>query len=184
MTEHEAPDGAATADLALAKAILLDAFGRVAEQMPMVLADVEADELLWQPAPAANSIGWLAWHLARVEDDHVAGVAGQEQVWTAHGFAERFGLPYPTEDIGYGQQPEDVAAFSVGDAALLADYYEAVHQVTVDVITTMSAADFDRVVDDRWDPPVTAVVRLVSVVNDVTAHIGQMAYLRGLYPQR
>lgn len=184
MTVDNAPDGTGTTDLSLATSILLDAFARVAEQVPMVLADTEPADVLWQPGPATNSIGWLIWHLARVEDDHVAGVAGREQVWTAAGFADRFGLPYPTADIGYGQQPADVAAFSVGDAALLAEYYDAVHRVTAEVISTMAAGDFRRIVDERWDPPVTAAVRLVSVINDITAHVGQAAYLKGLLAAR
>jgi hypothetical protein len=38
----------------------------------------------------------------------------------------------------------------------------------------------DRVIDRRWDPPVTVGVRLVSVVNDTQQHIGQLSYVRGL----
>ena len=40
--------------------------------------------------------------------------------------------------------------------------------------------DLDRVVDERWDPPVTLGVRLVSVVDDCAQHAGQAAYVRGL----
>ena len=35
-------------------------------------------------------------------------------------------------------------------------------------------------VDTDWDPPVTAAVRLVSVLGDVLQHLGQAAYVRGL----
>ena len=35
-------------------------------------------------------------------------------------------------------------------------------------------------VDTNWDPPVTASVRLVSVLGDVLQHLGQAAYVRGL----
>ena len=40
--------------------------------------------------------------------------------------------------------------------------------------------DLDRVVDRRWDPPVTLGVRLVSVADDSLQHAGQAAYARGL----
>ena len=43
--------------------ILRDAFGRVAEDLPALLAGLDAETLLWRPDPEANSIGWLAWHL-------------------------------------------------------------------------------------------------------------------------
>ena len=40
--------------------------------------------------------------------------------------------------------------------------------------------DLDRVVDQRWDPPVTLGVRLVSIADDSLQHAGQAAYARGL----
>jgi hypothetical protein len=39
-------------------------------------------------------------------------------------------------------------------------------------------------VDESWNPPVTLGVRLVSVVNDDTQHVGQAAFLRGLVLRR
>ncbi len=44
-----------------------------------------------------------------------------------------------------------------------------------------STADgLDKVVDRRWDPPVTMGVRLVSIADDCLQHVGQAAYVRGL----
>ena len=40
--------------------------------------------------------------------------------------------------------------------------------------------DLDRVVDRRWDPPVTMGVRLVSIADDCLQHVGQAAYVRGI----
>ncbi len=44
----------------------------------------------------------------------------------------------------------------------------------------MTPEDLDRVVDKRWNPPVTLGVRLVSILNDDVQHVGQAAYVRGL----
>lgn len=114
-----------------------------------------------------------------MQDDHVADVAGIEQVWTAQGYVERFGLPFDAGDIGYGHTSDQVGAVRA-DADLLASYLSAVHAQSVAYLQTVTAADLDRVVDERWDPPVTLGVRLVSVVNDDTQHVGQAAYVRGL----
>ncbi len=142
--------------------------------------DGASDELLAErPGPDANSIAWLVWHLTRVQDDHVADVAGSEQVWTADGYDARFGLPFETGDIGYGQTSEQVAQVRA-PAALLADYYRATHARSLAYLAGLAPDDLDRVVDERWDPPVTLGVRLVSVVNDCTQHVGQAAYVRGL----
>lgn len=159
--------------------LLLDAFERVAELVPATVADLSVDDLLWRPDPHANSIGWLVWHLARVEDDHVAGLAGSSQLWT-QSWRDRFDLPYPATAIGYGQSADEVGAFTVASPDLLTGYYGAVHERTVAVVSALSDDDFVRVVDENYDPPVTAAVRLVSVVNDITQHVGQAAYVRGL----
>ncbi|MFC4785975.1 mycothiol transferase [Nocardioides sp. MAHUQ-72] len=159
--------------------LLLDALGRIAEGGRDVVDGLDVEQLAHRPGPDANPIGWLVWHLARVQDDHVADVAGLEQVWTAQGFHERFGLPFDRSDIGYGHSSEQVAHVRA-DADLLAAYLAAVHAQTVRYVEGLEPADLDRVVDERWDPPVTLGVRLVSVVNDDSQHLGQAAYVRGL----
>lgn len=173
-----------TTPVTLAGALLADSFGRVADDLPELLTGLSREALLWRPDAAANSIGWLAWHLTRVQDDHLAGIAGIDQVWTDQGFARRFALPYDDADIGYGHTSDQVAAFEVTDAELLGDYHAAVHTLTLRVIDQLSETDYDRVVDPRWDPPVTAAVRLISVTDEIARHTGQIGYLRGLWERR
>jgi len=48
------------------------------------------------------------------------------------------------------------------------------------IVGGMHEADYATIVDRRWTPPVTAATRLVSVINDVTQHVGQAAYVKGL----
>lgn len=163
--------------------LLIDAYGRVHERVLPTVGGLTVDELAWRPDPHANSIAWLVWHLARVEDDHVAAAAGHEQVWTAEGWADRFGLPFPPSAHGYGHTSDEVGRVVVA-ADLLVGYHEAVHDRSVGYLSGLRPADLDRVVDDRWDPPVTLGVRLVSVVDDGAQHIGQAAYVRGLLERR
>ena len=63
---------------------------------------------------------------------------------------------------------------------MLVDYHEAVHRLTLDYVASVDADELDRVVDEHWDPPVTAGVRLVSVIGDALQHLGQAAYVKGL----
>lgn len=167
-----------------ANEILIESLGRVPEGLHAALDGRSEDDILWQPEPGSNSAGWLTWHLTRVEDDHLAEIGGVEQVWTAQGFARRFDLPYDDAAHGYGQSAADVAAFGVGDAALLLEYQDAVHAQAVRIIEALDDAGFARIVDERWDPPVTAAVRVVSVINDMTQHLGQVAYVLGLAGRR
>lgn len=160
--------------------LLVDGFGRVQGVVHDALDGVTPEQLSWRADAEANSIAWLVWHLTRVQDDHVAEVAGRDQVWTSEGWCERFGLPFDDSATGYGHTAEDVAAVRVRDGKLLADYYDAVHERTVQYVSTLTDKDLDRVVDKRWDPPVTLGVRLVSVLDDDIQHAGQAAFVRGL----
>ncbi|MEJ2888042.1 mycothiol transferase [Actinomycetospora aeridis] len=164
--------------------VLADAFGRAQGDAQRAVAGLTADELSWRADDDANPIAWLVWHLTRVQDDHVADLAGTEQVWTADGWARRFDLPFEDSSIGYGHTSEQVAAVRVDDPALLTGYLDAVHEKTVAYLRTLSEADLDEVIDDNWDPPVTRGVRLISVVDDDIQHAGQAAYLAGLVKRR
>jgi hypothetical protein len=158
--------------------VLCDAFARVREEVTGTVGGLTDEQLQYRPGPQANSIGWLIWHLTRVQDDHVAAAAGLEQVWTAQDIHQQFGLPFDTTATGYGQGSDEVAAVRVS-AQLLIDYHDAVYRQTIDYVRGLTEADLGRVVDERWDPPVTLGVRLVSVLSDDLQHVGQAAYLRG-----
>ncbi len=164
-------------------AVLADALMRVREQVPAVVGGLDEDDLAWRPDPDANSIAWLVWHLTRVADDHVAEVAGTDQVWTSEGWYERFSLPFEVGAHGYGHSSADVAAVRVR-SDLLAGYHDAVAETALAYVATLTPGSLDRVVDERWDPPVTLGVRLVSVLNEVAQHVGQAAYVRGLLERR
>ncbi|HEU5455669.1 MAG TPA: DUF664 domain-containing protein [Nocardioides sp.] len=163
--------------------VLVDGLGRVQENVHAVVEGLSRDRLTARLDPDANSIAWLVWHLTRVQDDHVAGVAGTVQAWQADGWAERFALPFDVTDHGFGHTREQVAAVAV-DGALLTAYHDAVHARSVDFLESLTDDALARVVDKRWDPPVTMAVRLVSVVDDCAQHVGQAAFVRGVLERR
>lgn len=164
--------------------ILIDGFDRVRGSVHAAVDGLTPDELTYRVDGTANSIAWLVWHLTRVQDDHVADVAGLEQVWTAKGWVDRFGLPFDRLATGFGDGSKDVAAVRVESGELLTAYHDAVHQQTVDYVRGLTDADLPRIVDEGWDPPVTLAVRLVSVVDDDAQHVGQAAFVRGIVLRR
>ncbi|MER6732186.1 mycothiol transferase [Streptomyces puniciscabiei] len=163
-----------------AKDILIDGYGRIQEEVHAALDGLGPDALHHRPAPGTNSIAWLVWHLTRVQDDHIADAFDLDQVWLSQGWEKRFGLDLPRHDTGYGHSPAKVAKVRVDSADLLTGYYDAVHEQTLGALRGLAAKDLERIVDERWDPPVSLGVRLVSVLSDDLQHIGQAAYLRGL----
>jgi uncharacterized damage-inducible protein DinB len=164
--------------------LLLTAFEDIETVVRSALDGIDPGLLNERIDPAANTIGWLVWHLTRVQDDHVAEVAGTEQAYTAAGWADRFGLPFDAGAIGYGFSSEDVGRTRITDPQLLLEYHADVHRRTAEFLHTLTATDLDRVVDRRWDPPVTLGVRLVSVIGDDLQHAGQAALLRGTLERR
>ncbi len=163
--------------------LLTDAFDRIREQVHAVVEGLRPDQLTYRVDGEANSIAWLVWHLTRVQDDHIADVAGGAQAWIGDGWAERFALPLDAADTGYGHGSDEVAVVRA-DGGLLTAYYDAVHARTVGFVASLSDDDLTRVVDRSWDPPVTLGARLVSVIGDDLQHVGQAAFVRGLVERR
>jgi len=165
-----------------ASELLLDGFSRIQEVVHDVLDGLTLDDLTFRIDAQANSIGWLVWHLTRVQDDHVADAAGLDQVWL-EGWQQRAALPFAETEIGYGQDPREVAEVRL-PAEFLAGYYDATHAQTTSVVRGLRDGDLTRIVDTRWDPPVTLGVRLLSVISDDLQHAGQAAFIRGILERR
>ena len=167
-------------NLTAAQELLRDSFTRLIEHVDELTDGLTDEVASYRPTPQANSIGWLIWHSARVQDIQVCDIAKMlADVWTRDGWVDRFSLDLPRDDTGYGHSADAVAKVRAS-AELLAGYYHAVHDMTLEFVETMTDADLDRIVDRRWDPPVTASARLVSIVDDCAQHLGQAAYLRGI----
>lgn len=160
--------------------LLVEEFGRLPDLVREAVAGLDAEQLATAPAPGANTVAWLVWHLTRVQDHHLSEVMGAEQRYLADSWHERFGRGPDPEDHGYGHTAADVASVRPSSGDELVEYFEAVHARTIGYLQGLSQADLDRVVDERWDPPVTLGVRLASVLTDDLQHVGQAAYVRGL----
>ncbi|MGA5067098.1 mycothiol transferase [Streptomyces exfoliatus] len=163
--------------------LLVDSFARVREAVHEAVDGLTEDDLAVRIDPDANSIAWLVWHLTRIQDDHLAGAFGRDQLWDTDGWRDRFGLPFPAAATGYGQSRAQAGKVRA-PAELLLGYHDAVHARTEELVGMVTNADLDRVVDTTWDPPVTLGVRLVSVIADDLQHAGQAAYVRGVVERR
>ena len=68
------------------KELLTDGYTRISQVLERTLKGLSVDDLKWQPKPDCNSIGWLAWHLTRVQDNHISDLMGEEQLWIKDGW--------------------------------------------------------------------------------------------------
>ena len=165
-------------------ALLLELYGRIPPLARRATDGLALHQLTELPGPGANPVGWLVWHAARVQDHHVAEILEADQIWVSDGWAAHFGLDPDPADTGYGHGPDDVARVQPDSAGALLGYLDAVAERTNSFLRTLDPAALDRIVDRRWDPPVTLGVRLISVADDSLQHAGQAAYVRGLLEGR
>jgi hypothetical protein len=105
---------------------------------------------------------------------------GVEQLWATGPWAPRFGLDPDPANMGYGHSAEQVAAVRPDSVEVLIEHLAACQERSLGFISAVTSDDLDSVVDERWTPPVTLGVRLVSVAVDCLEHAGQAAYLRGM----
>ena len=166
-----------------AREILRDSFNRLIEHVDALTEGLSDEVSFFRPVTMsgqqANSIAWLIWHSARIQDAQLAGVAGVEQVWFRGGWVDRFALDLPRDAHGYGHTADEVGKVRA-PGNLLASYYHAVHRMTLEYVAGVTDEGLARIVDENWNPPVTASVRLVSIIDDCAQHLGQAAYIRGI----
>ena len=158
--------------------LIIDALERINEALHAELADITLDELVADLQP---SVGWLTWHLIRVQDSQVCPLSDRAQAWIEDGWHEKFKMAPEPRDYGPAHTNTRKQATSfIADTATLLAYHDAVFRRSVAYLDSLSDADLDRVLDDpRFDPRPTVGVRLVSVVNDNMQHVGQIVFQKG-----
>ncbi len=161
-------------------ALLLELFGRIPPLAESTIDGLDPAALAAPPRPGTNPIGWLVWHLIRVQDHHVAELMDTDQIWTTSDWPHRFGLDADPHNTGYGHTAAEVAQVRPDSTEALVGYLAEVDARTRAMLATLGTDDLERIVDRRWDPPVTLGVRLVSIADDSLQHLGQAAYARGL----
>jgi len=161
--------------------LLADGYGRISDTVKDVLHGLSKEDLNWQPRPDCNSIGWTLWHLARVQDSQIADLMGKEQLWIKEKWHLKFKRKADPKDTGFGDTPEDVAAFQSPSTKILMDYLNDVIGQSKQYFPTLSKSDLDKELNEPWFKPLPTVgVRLISILSDGLLHAGESAYLHGL----
>lgn len=152
--------------------LIIDGYGRVLDYLKESLAGLTPADLDWQPKPACNSMGWLAWHISRIQDYEIAGLMDAEQLWITGGWHKKFKRPADPDDIGFGHTNEDVAAFKSPDVETQLANHQAVLARTKKYLKSLTAKDLARELKEAYEPAPTVAVRIVSVLADDLQHAG------------
>lgn len=163
------------------KDFIVDMLDNMDRALLAAVNGLNRNELAWRPETEANSIGFTLWHQVRCEDIFIQAMLQRKpQVWESEKWHQKLSLPENPRDIGYGYTAEQVAAFPIPDLQGLLGYAQAVRSRTVECVKSMPPEKFDAIV--RAGPLGEASVgRVLShLLCEITRHIGQIAYLRGL----
>ena len=150
------------------------------EKLKKALDGLSEDELHWRPALESNTIDWMVWHMARVEDNWInVRLRDSASIWDRDGWAERVGVEEPTN--GFGQTAEDIRAMPAFDVPKIMGYYQAVRQGTTEYFANeIQESDLSiELTHPRYDPVNYAWV-LGHLLCEEAEHLGQIEYLRGM----
>ncbi len=152
---------------------------RVKQATTRTVDGLSHNELAWRPGPAANSIGLILFHQARMEDAFIQGrLQGKPQVWESEKWYQKLGLPI--NEIGSHYTVEQIAAFRVPELKDLVAYAEAVRSRTVEYLRDAPPGEFDKVINAPrlGDVKIGAYIALMLV--HLAEHAGDISYIRGL----
>jgi len=155
-----------------------DAFNTEHEYLMDALGDLTADEMMWRPGPEANPIGWILWHMTRVEDMWFQFfIQRQPEIWEKDGWNDKFGLPI--RDNGFDHTLEQVSNFPAYDLKTMQAYGDAVRAETLSYLKTVTPEQMDVV--PREARPEMSIGRIFrQVIGEIYQHQGHIAYLKGL----
>ncbi len=134
------------------------------------------EQLTWRPAPAANNIGFILWHVSRNEDARITETGGPPDLWVTGLWHRQFGQPITSPDPG---DRLGFRSLAIPSLEVLLAYSEAVHQRSLSFLASLSV---DRL-EESIQP--TAAGQSVAgslrhLITHKNNHHGQIDYLRGL----
>jgi hypothetical protein len=88
------------------------------------LKDLTPAALNRQPRSGCNSIGWIAWHIARAQDRHISDIFGVEQLFLREAWYLKFGARSDPNDSGTGHGPDQAGSLKIPDAQTILDYHK------------------------------------------------------------
>jgi len=117
------------------------------EQVHRVLSDpaigkLTDSQMRSRPQPGVNTVAWLLWHMARVEDVGVNRFVVDRSQVIDDGWLGRLGVT--RRDVGTGMNDDEVDELSACiDLAALRGYWDAVTRRTPEVVESLRGSDLE-----------------------------------------
>ena len=139
------------------------------------------EQMAWRPAPTANNIGFILWHLTRNEDARITHTAGrqgdyEQDLWVSGGWFDRFGQPETAPDPG---DRLGLRSLAIPAPEVLISYAQAVSARTMRFLESLGDARLAEFMGGH-EQQETVSDSLRHVIVHKNNHHGQIDYLRGL----
>lgn len=160
-----------------AKEIIVASLNQSKGYVDRALEGLTQEDIAWRPTDECNSIAFILWHLAQVEDFFANRVLQRKpRLYDSEGWAEKLGTP--AEESGYGYTVEQLRAWPVPEMGALRGYADAVRASTLGFLEQLTAEKMLELArPDR--PPDTIGGILSRITTEIALHAGQIDYLRG-----
>ncbi|MFQ6030650.1 MAG: DinB family protein [Dehalococcoidia bacterium] len=170
-------------------ALIEQILGDYWQRMERALEGLTPAELGWRPDAESNSIAFIVWHVARVEDRWIQVFAQDiPDVWTKDGWHEKLGL---SEDYDFvGLSVEQLGTFPAITKENLDGYRHAVQNKTQAYLKNLDADGLDFVPGRTPTPERPgslerhgsfSIGRMFrQTLAEYNQHLGQVSYIRGI----
>ncbi len=136
------------------------------------------EELIFRPETHSNSIVFLVWHMAMVEDWLTNEILlNNEKIWIIDKYYEKF--PDLKEKRGYGFSQEELDKFPNMDIEWLINYYDVVRNNTNKLLENITEKDLYLKYEFKSEE-VTGYFILGRLITELSQHLGQVSYIRGM----
>ena len=136
------------------------------------------EELIFRPEAHSNSIVFLVWHMAMVEDWLTNEILlNNEKIWIIDKYYEKF--PDLKEKRGYGFSQEELDKFPNMDIEWLINYYDVVRNNTNKLLENITEKDLYLKYEFKSEE-VTGYFILGRLITELSQHLGQVSYIRGM----
>ena len=142
------------------------------------LDTLNQEELIFRPEIHSNSIVFLVWHMAMVEDWLTNEILlNNEKIWIIDKYYEKF--PDLKEKRGYGFSQEELDKFPNMDIEWLINYYDVVRNNTNKLLENITEKDLYLKYEFKSEE-VTGYFILGRLITELSQHLGQVSYIRGM----
>ncbi len=148
------------------------------EYINQAIQGLTTDQLAFRPQRHSNSIAFLLWHVARVEDLWINRILlGEMEIYERGGWYKKFGTP--AQHSGFGYDVNMLDSWPVPGLELLRDYAAAVRGKTKAYVNSLNMKKMDESKDfGRGKGTIGSA--LSHLITEVGEHTGQIGYIKGI----